>query len=500
MNTTPPPNQEQQTFLSHKRDHPSSFLTPLPPQQSLPSKLSSLLTPPILSLTKTPSINSLTLSLLRDIKPPKPDQFSISHPNIASIDMDIMKITAQFVAKNGQKFLSEISERESKNDKFNFLKPQHNLFGYFTYLVGSYSKILNYKKEKIEKLVEYSSNKESILKNANNRVMYEMKVKKMKKNKKFNEYDMMTEEELKKTKIINWYDFVVVEVINFDEPENITNDNGDNSNEKEEQNEVHIEQQQEEPNITEQYEQIEDTKYEITQQLQDEQQQQQQQQQLIQEDNDDNEQSEHSDIVIEDINDNLNHNQQEEEEQQQQQYQHQHEQNISTYDGIKVIKNYERQKHKKPTNNNNSTTTTDNSNLSDIKCPLCKQNINPNTFQQHIKLELLDPKWKEIQKEISKRQDTSALANTSEVLTYLSSFSKSRPDLFGNITDIHNFEQNKATDSSSIPNQPIWNGYNPYMSRTTANITMFKQQNKKHLEESKKAALANNNASTSKNN
>jgi hypothetical protein len=139
------------------------------------------------------------------------------------------------------------------------------------------------------------------------------------------------------------------------------------------------------------------------------------------------------------------------------------------------------------------------SNLSDIKCPLCKQNINPNTFQQHIKLELLDPKWKEIQKEISKRQDTSALANTSEVLTYLSSFSKSRPDLFGNITDIHNFEQNKATDSSSLPNQPIWNGYNPYMSRTTANITMFKQQNKKHLEESKKAALANN-ASTSKNN
>ena len=484
MNTAISPNQEQQTFLSHKRDPPSSFLTPLPPQPPLSSKLSSLLTPPILSLTKTPSINSLTLSLLRDIKPPKPDQFSISHPNIASIDMDIMKITAQFVAKNGQKFLSEISERESKNDKFNFLKPQHNLFGYFTYLVGSYSKILNYKKEKIEKLVEYSSNKESILKNANNRVMYEMKVKKMKKNKKFNEYDMMTEEELKKTKIINWYDFVVVEVINFDEQENTTNDN----NEGEKQNDVHIEQQQE-SNINEQYEQTQDTKHEITQQ-------QNEQQQLIQED--DNEQSEHSDIVIEDINDNINQHQKQNEEQQQQ-HQHQYEQNISTYDGIKVIKNYERQKHKKTTNNNTSNTNNDNSNLSDIKCPLCKQNINPNTFQQHIKLELLDPKWKEIQKEISKRQDTSALANTSEVLTYLSSFSKSRPDLFGNITDIHNFEQNKATDSSSLPNQPIWNGYNPYMSRTTANITMFKQQNKKHLEESKKAALANN-ASTSKNN
>ena len=64
--------------------------------------------------------------------------------------MDIIKITAQFVAKNGEKFLSELSQRESKNSQFNFLKPQHILFGYFTYLVGSYTKIITDKKEKIK--------------------------------------------------------------------------------------------------------------------------------------------------------------------------------------------------------------------------------------------------------------------------------------------------------------------------------------------------------------
>jgi splicing factor 3A subunit 1 len=89
-------------------------------------------------LTKAPEVINFA-----NIKAPKPDQFIISHPNISELELDIIKITAQFVSKNGQKFLLELSERESKNPQFDFLKPQHNLFGYFTYLVSSYSKILS---------------------------------------------------------------------------------------------------------------------------------------------------------------------------------------------------------------------------------------------------------------------------------------------------------------------------------------------------------------------
>ena len=143
---------------------------------------------------------------------------------------------------------------------------------------------------------------------------------------------------------------------------------------------------------------------------------------------------------------------------------------------IKIVKNYTRPSMKAKKES------------TEIKCPLCKLSISEETFQDHLRLELLDPKWKEIQKEISSREADSSLASTSEFLTYLGDFSKSRPDLFGDIDDIHNFEQKKKPE----PGHQIWSGYNPYMSRTTANITMFKQQNKKHLEESKKAQMASN--------
>lgn len=453
-------------FLNKKREND----TPLPQNQKkgsrLQDELRSLLNLNLSSLSK-PSNTSLQ-NEIKDAKPPKPDQFSISHPNIQSLDMDIIKITAQFVARNGQKFLSELSERESKNPQFNFLKPQHNLFGYFTYLVGSYSKILSDKKEKIKKLVQYSNDKEIILKEANNRVLYEKKLKKMQKSKKFNETDFMTEEEKKKMQVINWYDFVVVDVIDFDDEEN--------QKEEEEKEQIETNQAIKEKEQAEEEKPIKNEENDdiivdnispIITPLQ-----------VIpppekptiyneKQNNQENEISENNGIIQErsnkdESNKKLNDNE-----------------NINIPNpNIKIVKNYIRQPHKATISQKES---------SEIKCPLCKASVPEDDFQEHIRIELLDPKWKEVQKEISSRQDSTTLASTSEFLTYLGNFSKSRPDLFGDIDDIHNFEQKKKLEPSQVPSHQIWNGYNPYMSRTTANITMFKQQNKKHLEESKKA-------------
>jgi splicing factor 3A subunit 1 len=61
---------------------------------------------------------------------------------LANVDTDVIKLTAQFVARNGQKFLQGLTEREQRNPQFDFLKPTHGLFGYFTQLVESYSKVL----------------------------------------------------------------------------------------------------------------------------------------------------------------------------------------------------------------------------------------------------------------------------------------------------------------------------------------------------------------------
>ena len=53
---------------------------------------------------------------------------------------DVVKLTAQFVARNGRQFLSNLISRE-KNYQFDFLRPQHSLFNYFTKLVEQYTKV-----------------------------------------------------------------------------------------------------------------------------------------------------------------------------------------------------------------------------------------------------------------------------------------------------------------------------------------------------------------------
>ena len=104
------------------------------------------------TITQTPSfLNSFQSGgrpdFKKDVKPPPADQYSVEHPpNVALLDFDIIKHTAQFVAKNGQKFLIALTEREKQNPQFEFLKPNHALFVFFTNLVDAYSKCIMPKK------------------------------------------------------------------------------------------------------------------------------------------------------------------------------------------------------------------------------------------------------------------------------------------------------------------------------------------------------------------
>lgn len=59
-----------------------------------------------------------------------------------SYSRDIVKLTAQFVARNGRQFLTNLMNREQRNYQFDFLRPQHSLFQYFTKLLEQYTKIL----------------------------------------------------------------------------------------------------------------------------------------------------------------------------------------------------------------------------------------------------------------------------------------------------------------------------------------------------------------------
>ena len=63
----------------------------------------------------------------------------IVHPTfLSAMDSDIIKLTAQYTAVGGRQFLQGLAHREQRNPQFDFLKPTHALFGYFTSLVDSY--------------------------------------------------------------------------------------------------------------------------------------------------------------------------------------------------------------------------------------------------------------------------------------------------------------------------------------------------------------------------
>nr|CAD7419120.1 unnamed protein product [Timema poppensis] len=73
--------------------------------------------------------------------PPAEFEFIADPPSISALDLDIVKLTAQFVARNGRQFLTNLMNREQRNYQFDFLRPQHSLFQYFTKLLEQYTKV-----------------------------------------------------------------------------------------------------------------------------------------------------------------------------------------------------------------------------------------------------------------------------------------------------------------------------------------------------------------------
>ena len=71
-------------------------------------------------------------------------EFSVAQgqpAGLTTLDIDIIKLAAQYTAVNGREFLANLALREQRNPQYDFLKPTHMLFSYFTYLVDCYAKI-----------------------------------------------------------------------------------------------------------------------------------------------------------------------------------------------------------------------------------------------------------------------------------------------------------------------------------------------------------------------
>ncbi|KZF20514.1 Surp module [Xylona heveae TC161] len=159
--------------------------------------------------------------------PAEPPQFHFSArmPNINAQDLDVVRLTALFVAKNGRSFMTALSQRETGNYQFEFLRPQHTLYQFFSRLVDQYTELSrtggleegNVERARIFELQKNVDNKYHVLERAKQRAEW-TKYQAEQKQKKEEE----AEEERLAYLQIDWRDFVVVETVLFNEADDQT--------------------------------------------------------------------------------------------------------------------------------------------------------------------------------------------------------------------------------------------------------------------------------------
>ncbi|KAL1842798.1 hypothetical protein VTJ49DRAFT_4127 [Mycothermus thermophilus] len=167
--------------------------------------------------------------------PPKPPDFHFSArmPRMSQKDLEIVRLTALFVAKNGRPFMTQLAQREAGNPQYQFLIPNHTFHNFFQSMVDQYSMLLRdgggvvdgeagtskaQHQERIEQLRENVNDRFKVLARAKQRAAY-AKWQEAEKAKQ------EEEEEKKKLEFarIDWNDFVVVETIVFTEADDQAN-------------------------------------------------------------------------------------------------------------------------------------------------------------------------------------------------------------------------------------------------------------------------------------
>jgi hypothetical protein len=73
-------------------------------------------------------------------------------PGLTLQELDIIKLTAQYVARNGAEFLSGLRSREDNKREFMFLKETHSLNTFFKRLTDAYSSVLLDSREALKQL------------------------------------------------------------------------------------------------------------------------------------------------------------------------------------------------------------------------------------------------------------------------------------------------------------------------------------------------------------
>ncbi|KAF8333989.1 Pre-mRNA splicing factor PRP21 like protein-domain-containing protein [Cantharellus anzutake] len=145
-------------------------------------------------------------------KEPPTLPFVVEVPHKSALDLDILKLTALFTARRGPTFLRSLSVREGRNYQFDFLRPDHSLFSYFNRIVEQYSRVLYPPPEDIEKIESFKTpeGRDRFLKDAKARGEWQ-RYETEREAKRAKERD----EEAIAFAEIDWHDFAIVQTIEF---------------------------------------------------------------------------------------------------------------------------------------------------------------------------------------------------------------------------------------------------------------------------------------------
>ncbi|POM70734.1 Splicing factor 3 subunit, partial [Phytophthora palmivora] len=151
----------------------------------------------------------------KELEPPPEEKFIIKHPTLSALDQEIMYLTAQYTALSGSSFLSGLATREQRNPQFDFLKPTHPLFAYFTALVESYTLVLAKQDTQMKRITE-GMDRMMVLDRCVHRMEWQ-RTEQERRDKEAAESDA----ERRALTQIDWHDFVIVETINFDDEDDL---------------------------------------------------------------------------------------------------------------------------------------------------------------------------------------------------------------------------------------------------------------------------------------
>ncbi|KAL3698045.1 hypothetical protein R1sor_012121 [Riccia sorocarpa] len=351
------------------------------------------------------------------LEQPEPEMYTVRLPEgLTGLDLDIIKLTAQFVARNGKNFLSGLTNREHSSPQFYFLKPTHSMFTFFTALADAYSKVLMPPKGLMDKLKRDSTDKTAVLERALHRLEWERSQERARQKAE----DEIEQERLQMA-LIDWHDFVVVETIEFAEEEDEELPQPMTLEEVVRRSKA-LAMEEEEEEAAEAGKEVE-MEMDV------------EELQLVEEG-----------MGAASLNDGASKNSAETQ------------QDMDIEPPMKIVKNWKRPEDRIAAEKDSTKV---------VVSPITGELIPINEMAEHMRISLIDPKYKEQKERMMAKLRETTLATDDEISRNIVGLARTRPDIFGTTEEeVSNAVKAEIEKKKEEPKQVIWDGHTGSISRT----------------------------------